>query len=78
MNDTRLMWSVRATFSRFVSALNRRDRYELELDDVARPVSLERREVLSQRLEKLNSEIQQHESDLTRMTRKLAAFEDAA
>jgi len=76
--DRRLQSHGRAVFSRFVAALNRRDGYQLELEDVAHPVSLERREILSGRLIHLMHEIDQYEAELARTERRLRTFEAAA
>ena len=66
---------MRAVFGRFVAALNRRDTYELEREDVDRPVSPARREVLDARLVAVREEIAAHEVELTRLAQRLDDLE---
>jgi hypothetical protein len=76
--ERQLMYHARRTFSRFVAALNRRDSYELELNDADRRVTAERKGTLSRRLAALQQEIDGYEAELTRIERRLQRFEMAA
>lgn len=73
--ERRLLSHGRAVFSRFVSALNRRDSYRLELDDPRGSLTCERQVVLSHRLRGLDREIAERDAELSRIDRRLRGLD---